>query len=295
MLPFTPFIGVEHQDFLLPGGEAAALLVHGFPGTPLEMRPLGEALQAEGWTCRGLLLPGFGPQLETLPTRRWSEWQAAVLEALIDLRREHSPLLMVGHSMGAAVTLTAAAGSVPDGLLLLAPFWRSRSPLWRLLPVLTTLFPRVKPFQMMRSEMDDPRLRQAIRDFLPEVDLEDPAIQQAIRELVIPTRIFDELRRVGVAGCRAAPDVSCPVLVLQGNQDATVDLRDTRRLCAWLPDARLQELDAAHELVFADSPAYPQVRQAVLAFAREIAEQHQRTKHAIMSLHEKIIAVKPGD
>jgi carboxylesterase len=287
MLPFTPFTGAEHQDFLFPGGEAAALLVHGFPGTPLEMRPLGEALQAEGWTCRGLLLPGFGSQLETLPARRWSEWQVAVRETLIDLRREHAPLLMVGHSMGAAVALTAAARSVPDGLdglVLLAPFWRSRSLLWRLLPVLITLFPRVKPFRLMRSEMDDPRLRQLIRDFLPEVDLEDPAIQQAIRDLVIPTRIFDEVRQVGKAACRAAPDVSCPVLVLQGNQDVTVDLRDTRRLCARLPDARLQELNAAHELVFPNSPAYPQVSQAVLAFAREIAGRYPRAKHAIMSV-----------
>jgi alpha-beta hydrolase superfamily lysophospholipase len=53
------FQGPEHLPFLWPGGQPAALLVHGFPGTPAEMRPLGEALHQAGWTAQGILLPGF--------------------------------------------------------------------------------------------------------------------------------------------------------------------------------------------------------------------------------------------
>ncbi len=52
MLPFNPFNGPEHADFTIPGGDPAALLVHGFPGTPAEMRPLAEALNERGWTAR---------------------------------------------------------------------------------------------------------------------------------------------------------------------------------------------------------------------------------------------------
>ena len=42
------FGGPEHAPFLLNGGEPAALLVHGFGGTPAEMRGLAEALQPGG-------------------------------------------------------------------------------------------------------------------------------------------------------------------------------------------------------------------------------------------------------
>lgn len=272
MLPFTPFTGPEHRDFLLDGGDPAALLVHGYPGTPLEMRPLAEALHERGWTCRGILLPGFGAQIETLPRRRWNEWREAVLEALAALRQDHAPLLLVGHSMGGAVALTAAARFPVDGLALLAPYWRTRGPLWALLPLLKHLFPRVQPFRMMKTEMDDPRLLENIRDFLPEVDFSDPQTLAAIRDFEVPVGMFDELRQVGAAGWRAAPRVTCPTLILQGSEDITVHAADTRRLARRIGGpARRIEVRAAHELVFAESPAFPQVRDAVLEFADRLS------------------------
>jgi len=279
MLPFTHFSNPEHQDFLLEGGRPAALLVHGYPGTPFEMRPLAGALHERGWTCRGILLPGFGAQIETLPSRRWTEWLDAVLDALASLRADHAPLLLVGHSMGAAVALSAAARFPVDGLVLLAPFWRNRGLIWALLPVLKYIFPRVKPFRMFKTEIDDPRLLENIRDFLPEVDFSDPATIAAIREFVVPVAMFDELRKVGVAAYRAAAKISCPTLVIQGSEDVTVRPADTRRLVQRLkgPVTSL-EVRAAHELVFANTPSFPQVRQAVLDFAGSVDKSAQATQ-----------------
>lgn len=274
MLPFTPFTAPEHQDFTLSGGEPAALLIHGFPGTPAEMHPLAEALNGLGWTCRGLLLPGFGTQLEALPEKKWTEWRQAALDALASLRCEHSPLVLVGHSMGAAVALSAAARLRVEGMILLAPFWRNRGLLWALIPVLKYFFRRVKPFKLMKTEMDDPRLRTEMQKFLPELDLEDLQTQQTIREFVVPLSMFDELRKVGVAGLRAARKVRCPTLVIQGNLDTTVHPEDSRRLANWLAgNAQWVEVNAGHELPFITSPCYPQVRDTVLAFAQTILVQ----------------------
>ncbi|KAF0106790.1 MAG: carboxylesterase [Anaerolineaceae bacterium] len=272
MLPFTPFTAPEHQDFLLPGGRPAALLVHGYPGTLYEVRPLADGLNERGWTCRGLLLPGFGFQLETLPQRAWTEWLDAVMDALASLRRDHAPVLLAGHSLGGALALSAAARFPPlDGLVLLAPFWRNRGPLWALLPVLKYLIPRVKPFKMMKTEMDDPRLRKEMQEFLPELDFDDPQTQQTLREFVVPVGMFDELRKAGAAGYRSAPDVTCPTLVIQGADDTTVRLEDTRRLAGRLAGAVTRlEVRAAHELPFAASPSFPEVRESVLAFAETV-------------------------
>ena len=83
------FQGEEHQAFMLSGGRPAALLIHGFPGSPAEMRPVGEALHNAGWTTQGLLLPGFGPDIASLERRRLEDWQAAVAKAMARLRQDH--------------------------------------------------------------------------------------------------------------------------------------------------------------------------------------------------------------
>ena len=79
------FGGPEHAPFLLNGGEPAALLVHGFGGTPAEMRGLAEALNRAGWTAQGILLPGFGADMPSLFRRRHAEWTAAVVGAAAEL------------------------------------------------------------------------------------------------------------------------------------------------------------------------------------------------------------------
>ena len=47
-LPIRLITDPKHKDFSLDAGHLAAVLVHGFPGTPFEMRPLAEILQADG-------------------------------------------------------------------------------------------------------------------------------------------------------------------------------------------------------------------------------------------------------
>ncbi len=271
MLPFNPFAAPEYADFSLPGGPPAALLVHGFPGTPREMRPLAEALHASGWTCRGLLLPGFGPDLDSLPQRTADDWLSAILDALAALRREHAPLLLLGHSMGAALCLAAAARSQPDGLVLLAPFWKVPGPLWPLIPVLKTLIPTVQPFRLQRVDLTAPHIRAELQKFVPGADLDDPAVRLAIQNFTVPLSIFDAMRTAGQLGYRAAPHVACPTLLIQGLQDETVRPALTRRLAARLPvKPTLLSLQAGHDLPFPAGPAFPRVRQAVLSFAEQI-------------------------
>ena len=79
----------EHQPFRKSARGAmrgAALLVHGFPGTPADMRPLAASLAAAGWDVDAPLLPGFGPQIITLPNRHHAEWTDVVAERVRSLR-----------------------------------------------------------------------------------------------------------------------------------------------------------------------------------------------------------------
>lgn len=278
------FAGPEHQPFTLNGMNGrAALLVHGFPGTPAEMRPLAQALHDRGWTTRAILLPGFGPELDSIAERRAEDWITAVRNALDALRRDHAHVLLIGHSLGGALSL-AAAGARPDALILLAPFWKLDTPLWDLLPALRVIFPTFKPFRLVKFDPHDPKFREGAATFMPGVDLDDPAVQAGIRDFAIPTRLFVEIRRAGMLGAAATQSVSMPTLILQGENDPLVKPALTRALAARIgPAARCVETPGQHDLVDPQGAGWEAVRQQMIAFAEGVT---RHTGSPVMTARE---------
>jgi carboxylesterase len=269
------FPGEAHQPFHLVGGRPAALVIHGFPGTPEEMRAIGEALHGQGWTVQGLLLPGFGAEIRTLIERRYAEWQAAVEGALAELKRDHHPVLLVGYSFGAALSIHTATRLAPDGLVLLAPFWWAE-PRW-LAPASLFLSPflphAVRPYA--RSNFGDPHFRAGLAKLLPEADWDDPATQHAIRRLAVPTTLFQEVRETRQV-ITLVRQLNLPTLIVQGRQDAMVRAANTQRLVAeWGKQAqprrapRYVEVDAGHDLTERRSMGWAHVERAVLEFSAQ--------------------------
>jgi len=263
------FTSPEHEPFLWPGGDGAALLIHGFPGTPAEMRPAGEVLRDAGWTVQGLLLPGFGRDFATLPNRRHGDWAASIEAALAALRAQHRTVILVGNSMGAALALRVAAHHPVDGLLLFAPFWRVDHWLERAYPLAELLLRTMKPFQ--RANFADPAFRANLAEFMPDADLDDPAVQAAIRELSLPVRVLGQVRRSGQLGYRFAGQVQAPVLIVQGRDDPLVKPAVTRRLAARLPHPpQIVEVAGGHDLVRGKTPDWGIVAGAMAEFADRI-------------------------
>lgn len=262
----------EHEPFLWRGEDRAALLVHGFPGTPAEMRKVGEVLHGDGWTVQGLLLPGFGREFADLPQRRHADWAQAIDHALAALEQEHRSVLLVGNSMGAALSLHVAAQRRPSGMVLFAPFWRVNAWLDAAYPLARRLLPEIKPFR--RANFSDPTLRSNLHQFIPDVDLDDPAVQATVRELSLPVHVLGQVRRSGRLGYRSAARVTAPVLIVQGAQDVLVKPRATRRLARRLPNlAGILEVDGTHEsIVRGGDPSWPAVAAAVRRFAAGVSE-----------------------
>jgi esterase/lipase len=76
---------VDSSPFFLEGGPIGVLLIHGFTGSPPEMRMVGDYLHQRGLSVSGPRLPGHGTSLEDLNRRRWTEWTYYVEGALADL------------------------------------------------------------------------------------------------------------------------------------------------------------------------------------------------------------------
>ncbi|MCY4582213.1 MAG: alpha/beta fold hydrolase [Chloroflexi bacterium] len=268
------FAGEEHQPFRKSARGAvrgAALLVHGFPGTPADMRPLAWSLSGAGWDVDAPLLPGFGPQIVTLPNRRHAEWRDAVVERVRSLQQDHGKVIVVGHSLGASVAVLSARRAQADGYALLAPYWRFGGAMTHMLwPLLRYYFGRWRPLH--RADFSDERIQQGVQAIIPDLDIDDPAVQAELRAFVVPTQLLSELRRLGIAAGKEARRLHAPTLVVQGVRDTLVKPPDTERLVERLPSMRRYEkVDGSHSLPLPAGGAWERVAQAVLGFADEVA------------------------
>lgn len=278
MLPsFDTFATDEHHPFHLIGSNgAAAVLIHGFPGTPAEVRPLADALHAEGWSAYGPLLPGFGPDLPNLLEHTHDDWFNTVIETLKTARADHDVVLLIGYSMGGALSLRAVAESVgrphaPDALITAAPFWRLESgwmqAAW---PLIGLLGKTIRPFRLLPLNFEEPATRDGIRQWMgDEIDLNDPEVQAGIRDVEIPVHVFNQLRMAGDKGRAAVTHITLPMLILQGTEDTLVAPRHTRSLLPRLPASPLSYLEfpADHEFIKQGSPVLDEVQDVVVRFA----------------------------
>jgi len=265
------FAGAEHQAFHLPATTSdapAAVLVHGFPGTPAEMRAIGESLHRAGFNVHGLLLPGFGADIATLSTRRYGEWVEAVEVKLRESGSGGAPVLLVGYSFGGALAAEVASRVAPAGLILLAPFMWTE-PVW--LRVLLTFISPLLPYSFKpyaRANFDDPKFQHTLTRFIGGADLTDPALRAALRDFAVPSTLLQEVRRTSRA-YRLAAGVRAPVLVVQGETDEVARPTNTERLVAALPAGTTYvKVRAGHDLAEPTSPGWAEVERAVLDFAR---------------------------
>ena len=257
----------EHRAFDFPGGPDRALLIHGFLGSPRELRPLARELAGAGVSARGLLLPGFGQEIGRLRATSGSEWLAAAHHAWRATREGAARTTLIGFSMGGAIALRLAAetGLAPDHLVLLAPHWRFADRRAVLLPLARHVIREIKPFG--RLDFDSPDIRRIFAEMAPDADLDDPAVRLQLRDAAtIPTRPLEELRRIGVDAARVASRVSAPTTIVQGLQDSTTLPRYSRQLAARM-NANLLEIPGDHLIVDPGRPSWQTVRDTVVALA----------------------------
>ena len=103
------------EPFEFPGGgDLGVLLVHGFTGTPSEMRPIARALATHGIGSIGIRLRGHGIHPEAMLACRAADWVEDVEQGLDRLLDTYGRAVVVGLSMGGTLGLNLAARRAGD-------------------------------------------------------------------------------------------------------------------------------------------------------------------------------------
>jgi carboxylesterase len=205
--------GAEPFDF--PGGDGpegrtGVLLVHGFTGTPMSMRPWGEHLAAEGFAVRCPLLPGHGTRWQDCNLSTHGDWTTAVGEAFDTLRGECDRVFVAGLSMGGTLSIRLAEerGDQVAGLVLVNPSLLTQRLDAKLLPLLARITPSWAPIAS---------------------DIKRPGVTE-LAYPKLPTRAVLQLRQLWTATRADLAKVSVPVLVFRSRVDHVVEAVSTKKL-----------------------------------------------------------------
>jgi carboxylesterase len=189
-------------------GDLTAILVHGFTGSPLEMRWLGEELARRGFRAVGVRLPGHGLDPLALERADAFDWINEARAALL-ATPQGKPAFLVGLSMGAMIAAILAADHPTrvTGVALLAPPLRLRLGARALLAAaaLPPLRRRVRFMAKRASDLRDPEMR-----------------AQFVGVDRVPSAAAVQFERVRMLGRLALPRVAAPALIIGSSQDRTV-------------------------------------------------------------------------
>lgn len=238
------------QPVYLERGPVACLVLHGFAGSPAEVRPVIEGLAAQGITVSAPVLPGHGTSPEDLRQTRFHHWVRAAEAELAALQERFGRVHVVGFSMGGLIALYLAAHHQVASVTTLAVPMKLND--WR--QILVPLGKYLMPYY--ESKIRNPEI----------------AAQLESNYERMPTEAIHSLIRLARLVRRDLPRVTAPVQALQGERDKWIASESATYLMAHIasPEKRMEMLPGRNHFIALER-GRDQVCQAVLSWI----EQHR--------------------
>ncbi|WP_428606790.1 alpha/beta hydrolase [Sedimenticola sp.] len=185
------------------------VLVHGFLASPAEVKLFADKLSHLGFAVIGPRLKGHATSPWDLRERSWKDWLASVQRACHIMQHYCEDICLVGFSTGGALSLLQAAEQ-PDGLAGVVAIstpvkFRNKNMIF---------VPLVHHANKLVSWL---RAYEGIMPFRPN-DTEHPDINYS----TMPVHSLFELRLMVNQLVKRLPDVHCPALIVQGDEDPVV-------------------------------------------------------------------------
>jgi carboxylesterase len=234
------------------GGPHGALVLHGFTGTPISMRPLADALAEAGFAVEMPRLPGHGTNIEDMVETGWDDWLTEAERCLevLQARTPDGKVMVVGLSMGGALTAALAEGH-PElaGIILINA------------PVAVPAEMAVAIEEMLAGGME-------IMDGIGG-DIADPDASEQSYDGT-PLRALLTLIMAGEQVRERLPEIAMPTLIITSRQDHVVNPEDSDVLAEEIsgPVERIW-LEESYHVATIDYDG-PEVASATVAFAEKV-------------------------
>jgi carboxylesterase len=234
------------EPFLLRGDERGVLLIHGFTGSPSEMRLLGDFLHGLGYTVLAPRLCGHGTSPEEMAGTAWRNWYTEVENGYYYLQGLCRQISVIGLSMGGLLALKLASEYSLDHLVVMS------TPLYladRRLPLLPL-------YRLFRRFMPKRRRK-----------LYSAGSQYSIAYDRTPLSSLSSLLKLIEQVKLQLPAITAPLLVIQSRNEHTVlpksaqylydQAGSCRKELLWLQKSgHIITLDVERDQVFARIAAY---------------------------------------
>jgi carboxylesterase len=193
--------------FLGDSSKPACLLIHGFTGTPKEMRWMGESLNQQGFTCMGVRLAGHATHPEHMIRSRWTDWVASVEDGYRLLCGLTNDIFLIGLSMGGVLSLLLSTQLDVKGVIAMSTPSRLPTdyPIW--------LLELISAFMRYHPKSKEPPGSGWI---------DQAAYRDHLSYPKNPVRPAAELKKLILAMRAALPEVRVPVLLMHSKDDTYI-------------------------------------------------------------------------
>ena len=249
------------EPFFLLGesSKPSCLLIHGFTGTPKEMRSMGEFLNGQGYTCLGIRLAGHATDSEDMIRSRWPDWTASVEDGYQLVCGVTDNIFLIGLSMGGILSLLMSTRLQVKGVVAMSTPSRLPTdyPIWFIELISHVLRYRPKSNEPPGSGWFD---KAAYKDHV--------AYAQN------PVRSTAELKKLILEMHSALPMVKVPVLLMHSKDEKYISPDNIEDIYAGLintPDkTKLYITGSGHNLP--SDASREQVFQTALEFIQRISK-----------------------
>ncbi|HEX6271341.1 MAG TPA: alpha/beta fold hydrolase [Anaerolineales bacterium] len=251
--------------FFGDSSKPACLLIHGFTGTPKEMRWMGEYLNEQGHTCLGIRLAGHATNPEDMIRSRWTDWVASVEAGYHLLGGLTNRIFLIGLSMGANLSLLLSARLAPrvKGVIAMST---------------PASLPTDYPVWFIELASLVLRYRPKTKGSPGSGWFDQSAYKDHVSYSKNPVRSAAELKRLILEMRAALPKVIVPVLLMHSKDDAYVLPENMEHVYAGLinaPDKTKLYITGSGHVLPRDA-ARNQVFESALEFIRRVERSESR-------------------
>jgi esterase/lipase len=186
------------------------LLVHGYMGSPEQMRPLSEYLAGQGITTYNTRLAGHGTSPEDLSARDLRDWYYSIRFGYTILSGLVDSVIVCGYGLGGALGLYLTACGAPkiSGVIMISTPTYVQGPRFTSVP----FFDAISHFIDQIGISKNP-----VRFF--KAHLREPSIGYSLN----PVHGMYQYRRLIKETLKQARNVRTPFVIIQGREDPDVD------------------------------------------------------------------------